>query len=423
MVTGGWIDRIRDLEKGEEEEKEKLLQGPPSVNRHGPASAVPDEEEQNKDPGSLRREARKKEKDKKKRSAEESAIKVMAEGRRKLTRKERKLVKKARKRARRESGETRRKRMTIAKRGLGFIQRIQTDHIQAYATEAAFFLMMSFIPFLLLLTTLLRYTSVSYNTIRSVIISMVPQNLQEFVLEIVVDVYRRNSAVAPISLSAVLILWAAGKGVQAITNGLNVIYQVKETRNFLINRIYSIFYIVLFAIAIIVSMFLLVLGTQVKELIFRFNPFLGQTMGWFLDAKTLFVFPVLFLVFLLLFKYLPNRKASLKSQIPGALLTAAAWTVFSFFYALYYALFPIRINTMYGNLTSLIMMMVWLYFCMNMMLMGAEANIYFEKEFRKAKDTAKARLMEKVGRENPEDKKESVPQELNIFEEEDDEVS
>ena len=37
---------------------------------------------------------------------------------------------------------------------------------------------------------------------------------------------------------------------------------------------------------------------------------------------------------------------------------------------------------MYGNLATIIMVMVWLYICMNLLLYGAEINAYFEKEFR-----------------------------------------
>ena len=361
----------------------------------------------------LLKEQKKQEEQKRRIEAEKAALSLREEGARKLTRAEKKLAKKALKRQRRESGETREKRAGVVRRILGFVEVTQKDHIPAYATEAAFFLIMSFIPFLLFMITLLRYTSLSYNALRTAIITVVPENFQSFVLEIVVDVYRRNSAVAPIS--ALAMLWAAGKGVQAITNGLNVIYHVKETRSWLITRIYCIFYIVLFAIAIIVSLLLMVLGRQIQALVSEYSPFLGNVLGRILDARLLLVFAVLFLVFLLLFKFLPNRKTPLRSLLPGAFITAVAWMVFSFFFSLYYEIFPNDINNMYGNLTSFIIMMMWVYFCMNMMLMGAECNIYFEKEFRKAHNSVQTRIKEKVRKDASQEKPGNT-----IFEEEDD---
>ena len=118
----------------------------------------------------------------------------------------------------------------------GFMERVSGDHVGAYATQAAYFLIMSFIPFILFLTTLIRYTPLSYNVVRDAIIGFVPGNLQTFVLSIVVEVYKRSTAIVP--LSALMALWASGKGMQAITNGLNTIYHVKETRNWLMTRIY-----------------------------------------------------------------------------------------------------------------------------------------------------------------------------------------
>ena len=152
---------------------------------------------------------------------------------------------------------------SLIKRLLGFIERVKRDHIGAYAAQSAYFLIMSFIPFVLFLTTLIRYTPLTYNTMRDAIIGFVPQNLQSFVLDIVADVYRRSSAIVPIS--AVIALWSAGKGLQSMTNGLNTIYHVKETRNWLITRIYAVFYTLLFVIALIVSLILLVLGTAFSQ--------------------------------------------------------------------------------------------------------------------------------------------------------------
>ena len=88
---------------------------------------------------------------------------------------------------------------------LGFVRRANGDHVSAYAAQAAYFLIMSFIPFILFLTTLIRYTPLSYNVVRDAIIGFVPGNLQTFVLSIVVEVYKRSTAIVP--LSALMALW------------------------------------------------------------------------------------------------------------------------------------------------------------------------------------------------------------------------
>ena len=121
------------------------------------------------------------------------------------------------------------------------------------------------------------------------------------------------------------------------------------------------------------------------------------------------MFGGLFLVFLILYKMLPNRKATLKSQVPGAVLIAAGWSLFSYFFSLYFELFP-GFSNMYGSLTALIMVMLWLYICMNLLLYGAEINSYFEKELRKAQ----ASVREMLNREREELDKEKTQIGKNI---------
>jgi membrane protein len=265
---------------------------------------------------------------------------------------------------------------------LGFIDRLRQDHIGAYAAQAAYFLMMSFIPFILFLTTIVQYTPLTYRVVRDAIITVVPSNLQVFVLGIVAEVYGRNAAIMPIAVLTTL--WSAGKGLQSLINGLNVIYHVKETRGWLLNRLYSIVWTVLFVVALIGSLLILVLGNRIQEIVSRYIPFIGRVLQRVMDQRTFFVFLVLFLIFVLLYKVLPNRKASFRSQIPGALFTTAAWSLFSYFFSIYFDLFPNFMN-MYGSLATIILVMLWLDICMILVLYGAELNAYFEKEFRQAK--------------------------------------
>ena len=190
---------------------------------------------------------------------------------------------------------------------LGFVKRMQEDHIGAYAAQAAYFLIMSFIPFVLVLTALVQYTPLTYRMLRQAILGFVPLNLQDFVLKIIAEVYTKSAAVVPIS--GVFALWSSGKGMQSLITGLNVIYHVKETRNWLTNRLYSMLYMFLFVLAIIISLLLLVMGNRIHSVLVIHAPFLGKMLGRFLTAKTFLVFVVLFLVFLVLYRYLPNRKA------------------------------------------------------------------------------------------------------------------
>ena len=267
---------------------------------------------------------------------------------------------------------------------LGFIRRASQDHVGAYAAQAAYFLILSFIPFLIFLMAVIRYTPITYNMVRHAIMGVVPENLHSFVLSIVAEVYGRDSANgAALSIAAVTSLWSAGKGMQSLTNGLNTIYHVKSPRGWLSTRIHSIGWTILFVLAIVISLIFMVLGNQLNVLIGQYVPILGRAISRLMPARSYLVFASLFFIFLVLFKVLPGRKATFRSQVPGAFLTAIAWSAFSYLFSLYFGLFP-GFTNMYGSLAAIIAIMLWLDVSMILVLYGAEVNAYFENDFRKA---------------------------------------
>lgn len=266
----------------------------------------------------------------------------------------------------------------------GFIERSNRDHISAYAAQSAYFILLSFIPFILLLMTSVRYTPLTQSMVLEAVVQVTPEEFQNFVKMIILEVYSKSLAVVP--LTAIITLWTAGKGLQGLTNGLNSVYQVYETRNYFAARIRSAFYTLIFIILIVATLILLVFGNSIQEALVEHLPFISSVTESILQMRTALSLVVLCVVFLAMYKFLPNRKATLKSQLPGAVISAVAWAVFSLFFSIYLELF--NVTNMYGSLTTLIMIMLWMYFCMFIFLLGAEINAYFEDRFRRLQQAA-----------------------------------
>lgn len=239
------------------------------------------------------------------------------------------------------------------------------------------------------LLTIVRYTPLTKDMIKQVFIEICPDNFHGLVIAVVNEVYKKTSAALPITL--LLSLWSSGKGLQAITNGLNSIYHVKETRGWLTTRLWSVFYTLVFVLAVVVSLVLLVFGNSLQKSLTLKWPWMGRLIGQIIGARTLVAFLALMFVFLALYKALPNRKATFKSQMPGAFLTAVAWMAFSYAFSLYYTFFPNTLN-IYGSFATIILIMLWMYVCMNIVLYGAEVNAYFEKTIQDAQKIARGWL-------------------------------
>ena len=267
-----------------------------------------------------------------------------------------------------------------------FMKRLNSDHVGAFAAQAAYFILLSFIPFLLLLLTMIQYTPVTQNMVTNVLLTILPENgdFRTFLLSIIQEVYGKSTAVVPVS--ALFALWSAGKGVMALTNGVNAIYHVEETRNYVIMRIRSAFYTLLFIFAVIGSLLLLVFGNTIQKLLTKYIPVLARVTAYIIGMRT-----GITLLVLMVFKFLPNRKASVRYQIPGAVVSAVAWSLFSLGFSLYLDISN-GFSNMYGSLTTIVLILLWLYFCMYIMLIGAEINAYFEEKIQRVHEMASEKI-------------------------------
>ena len=271
----------------------------------------------------------------------------------------------------------------------GFLKRLNKDHVGAYAAQSAYFILLSFIPFVLLLVTLVKYTPLTQEIVTTALIRMMPEEFSSFIRVIVNEVFGKSAAFVPVS--AIIALWSAGKGVNALSKGLNCIYQVEETRGYVINRLRSAVYTLFFVVAVAVTLLLLVFGNQIQMGIAERFPVIAKVTSVLVGMRTLITLVLLCLVFLMIYKFVPNRRATLKSQIPGAMVSSVAWSLFSLAFSIYIDLTPGTVN-MYGSLTTLVLIMLWLYFCMWILLIGAEINSYFEDRLRRLEEAAAAKL-------------------------------
>lgn len=266
-----------------------------------------------------------------------------------------------------------------------FMGKIARDHTDAYAAQAAYFLMLSLIPAILFLITLVQFTPVTKADVITAVVQVMPESFQEFMVSIIYQVYNTSQAVLP--LTAITALWSAGRGVLSMSTGLNCIYESVETRNYLFIRIRAILYTLLFLVSIAISLVLLVFGNSLSNFINIHAPILSQIMNLLIRIRGIVSVIILTGVFMLVYKFLPNRRTKFIQQLPGALFTAVGWVAASFIFSVYINVFT-GFSDMYGSLTTIVLLMLWLYSCMYIMLLGGHINVYIEKYLFENGDTS-----------------------------------
>ena len=257
-------------------------------------------------------------------------------------------------------------------------QKIDNDKVGTYAAQSCFFILVSFIPCIILLCTLIQYTPITEVMLLNAFEQIVPSQLTPLVSSIVNEIYYRSSA-ALISITAVVTLWVAGKAFLGIAEGLNSIYGITETRNYFIRRIKACIYTLILLVVMVVCLGLLVFGNVLLNVTQETFPVINIVIGQLLRYKTLLVQCLLTLFFMFLYKYVPDRKSSLIRELPGAIFAGIGWQVFSFVSSLYVNQSS-NFTIMYGSLATLVFAMLLLYFCISIVFYGAEVNTFIEKK-------------------------------------------
>lgn len=262
-----------------------------------------------------------------------------------------------------------------------FFMKVSKQHISAYAASTAFFSFISMIPMLALLCSILPYTSLTQEDLVLAIDKLMPELVVPLIQGVINEVYMRTTGV--ISIAAILMIWSAGKGMMALIQGLDAINGVDETRNYFVVRILASMYTLGMLVAIIISMAIMVFGEVIIKQIkngLEEIPNIHYFFETLIPFRFLLVWAVLTLIFTLLYWLVPNKKMKYKPQLPGAMFAAILWSAFSWGFSVYVD----RFNgfSMYGSFTFVVVIMLWFYFCMYIILIGAQINRYFSPVYR-----------------------------------------
>ena len=130
--------------------------------------------------------------------------------------------------------------------------------LSAFAGQAAFFMILSFFPFFMFLLSLFRYTPFTKSMLLKTASALVPEYFRNYLGSIINEIYNVQTG-AVLSATIIVAIWLGSKAFLSLIQGLNSVYNLDETRNYIIIRIYSFFYTVVFAILIVLLKSLLLL--------------------------------------------------------------------------------------------------------------------------------------------------------------------
>ncbi len=264
------------------------------------------------------------------------------------------------------------------KRLAEFIKNCNEDQLTLYAAQSSFFMMFSLFPIIMIIISIIQLVlPFSESEFINTIESYIPLRF-DFDISFLLQNLFSNSAGTIISVSAITVLWSASKVVYSLVLGLNSIHHTTETRSNIIRRLLSILYTLIFIVIIIFYFIVLVFGNYIQLYLEKLIPALTDASVLIVCLRTALSITVLVLFFALIYKALPDKRLKFRAQLPGAIFATAGWLIFSYIFNIYINNFS-NYSYIYGSLTAIILFMLWMYFCMIILLAGAELNLMLEQ--------------------------------------------
>lgn len=172
------------------------------------------------------------------------------------------------------------------------------------------------------------------------------------------------------------LLYGAHQTFLALEPSMNLVWAVAETRHWFHQRLLAIG-------ATFIAILLLALNLAATALFAYIQgvgiPFLSNRTEDLLLRIAVGCLPVLFttLLFTILYQILPARKVPWKPALVGAVVAAVLWELLKLGFSVF-LVYVHSYDRLYGSLSGLVILVIWTYYTMAILLLGAEIAADFE---------------------------------------------
>ena len=250
----------------------------------------------------------------------------------------------------------------------------QRDRLTSEAAKAAYYFFLSFFPMIL---ALFAFTGIlggdaTFEWIMTQLYAALPDDaavyLSRFVLEVTGE-----SRPGLLSLALLLTVWSASNVFVAITDGLNVMYDLEERRSWWKRRAIALVSLLASVVLLSAATAALVAGPELISLL-HLESF-WHVLRWPL------AFVMLTLMMWLIYYLLPNRDQgrSWRPTLIGALVGSGLWVLGTLGFRLYVANFASYSQT-YGFVGGIMVLLLWLYLTAAAILFGGEVAATLEQK-------------------------------------------
>jgi len=265
----------------------------------------------------------------------------------------------------------------------GIYVRMDTDHIFLFASGLAFSLILCFIPFILILFWLLGIFLDSATVavqVNNLIDTLIPyKQYADYAKSVIFK--RINEVVEFKNIAGILgiggLFFAASSFFSSLRTVLNKIFGAEKEINFFLGLLRDTLIIVLSIFLFPVMTFLFPLIDYFRSIPSQYDFLSIFNLGIFQQAFTIGLsILVLFIMFFLIYKFVPTKKIRKRSAAMGAIWAALLWEAAKQLFGYYIRNFP-TLGMIYGAYILVVVVAFWLYYSSIVFIIGAEIGKLF----------------------------------------------
>lgn len=262
------------------------------------------------------------------------------------------------------------------------VWRIQNHRIDASSAQMAYFTLLSLFPFFMLMLNLISTLSLTYSEIIPNIINLFPEDVRSMIYGVIIDLNIGFGGNLQLILTSLGTLYSASFGINSMIFACNLAFGSEKEKSGIVLILKALIFTFAFMILILLLFITGIMGDKIFSDIVSFFKLPKFTYTIWYYFKNVFVPAYIILMLNILNRFsLPKHirtKIKRYHLLPGAFISMALMMLLSYIFAFRTSNSDSYAIT-YGSLSTVIMLIVWLYLMGTSLVIGFEVNgtIYY----------------------------------------------
>lgn len=254
---------------------------------------------------------------------------------------------------------------------------LQQPEMAILPANIAFYIILAIIPMLTILVLLASSFNISIDLVANLVKNIMPEQVST----VIIDVISGKGFDSNVGLFNIMAFVLASNGTNSIIVTSNALYKIKNS-DWIKNRISSFVLLIIIIILFIFLMVVPIFGDSILNIMKSakiLETYAEEAIAIFNIIKWPLTIFIIYFNIKLIYTIAPSKNIKSSETTYGAIFTTIMWllaTVIFKFYMQYFA----RYDILYGNLSSLIIMMVWVFFLSYIFVLGMAINVSRKEE-------------------------------------------